>query len=94
MILGFGMFGFFQLTFFPSTLTLFGQSFSLKDDGRLVGIWSSKSNFGNILGFFIANFMVYNLEIKWEYTMLLCSVSLIVACTLMYKLVGNPDFRN
>lgn len=94
MILGFGLFGFFQLTFFPSTLTIFGNSFSVKNDGRIVGIWSSKSNAGNILGFFMANFLVYHLEIKWEYTMIICSILLVVICFLMYKFVDNPDFKD
>jgi sugar phosphate permease len=58
MALSFGMFGFFQLSFFPATLTLFSQHFNVKNDGVLVGIWSSKSNVGNILGFLLASLIV------------------------------------
>lgn len=59
MGVSFGMFGFFQLSFFPATLTLFSQHFNVKHDGVLVGIWSSKSNAGNIMGFLLANLLVY-----------------------------------
>ena len=51
-------FGFFQLSFFPATLTIFGHSYDIKKDGLLIGIWSSKSNVGNILGFGLANLLV------------------------------------
>jgi len=60
-----GLFGFFQLNFFPAMLTIFGHSFSLKKDGRIVGIWSSKSNAGNILGFLMANLLVYQFDVRW-----------------------------
>ena len=65
LIICFGCFGFFQLSFFPATLTIFSHHFDVKNDGRLVGIWSSKSNAGNIIGFFLANFLVYQLHIRW-----------------------------
>ncbi len=45
------LFGFSQLSFFRATLTLFSRHFNVKNYGILVGIWSSKSNVGNILGF-------------------------------------------
>jgi sugar phosphate permease len=86
----FGVFGFFQLSFFPATLTIFSNQFNVKDDGKMVGIWSSKSNAGNIVGFFMANLFVENLKIRWEYTMIICSALLIIVVILLYKLVPNP----
>ena len=58
MAITFGLFGFFQLSFFPATLTLFSQHFNVKNDGILVGIWSSKANVGNIFGFLLASILV------------------------------------
>lgn len=46
-------------------LTIFGNSFDIKNDGKIVGIWSSKSNAGNILGFLTANLLVYQFKVKW-----------------------------
>lgn len=60
-----GIFGFFQFSFFPSLITIFSHHFNVKHDGSLVGIWSSKSNVGNIIGFFLSNFMVYQLGLRW-----------------------------
>jgi len=92
--LSFGVFGFFQLSFFPATLTIFSKDFNVKNDGVLVGIWSSKSNVGNIIGFLMANLFVYTFDIRWEYTMIICSITLLIVCVLLYKLVPNPEFKN
>lgn len=90
----FAMFGFFQLSFFPATLTIFSNSYTVKNDGKLVGIWSAKSNTGNILGFLLANLLVQQFDIPWEYTMIWCSVQLLVACLLLVKFVPNPRFTD
>ena len=89
MGVSFGVFGFFQLSFFPATLTIFSQYFNVKDDGSAVGVWSSKSNAGNIMGFLIANLLVYELDVKWEFTMLICSVLLIIVTVGQYKVVQD-----
>jgi sugar phosphate permease len=65
MAISFGLFGFFQLSFFPATLTLFSQYFNVKNDGIFVGIWSSKSNVGNILGFLLASLVVNEIAAPW-----------------------------
>jgi MFS family permease len=88
------VFGFFQLSFFPATLTIFSHHFNVKQDGKLVGIWSSKSNAGNIVGFLMSNLFVYNFHIQWEYTMLICSVVLIFVCLMLWKFVPNPEFES
>lgn len=90
--LSFGIFGFFQLAFFPATLTIFSNAFNIRNDGKLVGIWSSKSNTGNICGFVMSNLFVATFDIKWEYTMITCSVLLLGICLLLYKFVPNPVF--
>jgi sugar phosphate permease len=59
MILSIGSFGFFQFIFFPALITIFSYSYSEKEKGKIVGLWSSKSNFGNILGFLLANLLVH-----------------------------------
>jgi sugar phosphate permease len=59
------LFGFCQLSFFPATLTIFSSLFNVQKNPSAVGIWSSKANVGNILGFFIANVFVANLNIRW-----------------------------
>lgn len=65
LLLAMALFGFSQFASFPLSLTLFSHHFSVKSEGTLVGIWSSKSNAGNIIGFFLANFMVYQLNTAW-----------------------------
>ena len=65
LLVSLGCFGFFQFTAFPLSLTIFSNHFNVKTEGSLVGIWSSKSNAGNIVGFFLANFMVYQLHTQW-----------------------------
>jgi sugar phosphate permease len=40
-------------------ITIFSYSYSEKEKGKIVGLWSSKSNFGNILGFLLANLLVH-----------------------------------
>lgn len=65
LLLALGCFGFFQFTSFPLSLTIFSHHFNVKTQGSLVGIWSSKSNAGNIIGFFMANFLVYQLHTQW-----------------------------
>ena len=92
--LSFGAFGFFQLAFFPATLTIFGNEYNVKNDGKLVGIWSSKSNVGNILGFVMSNLFVVTFKIRWEYTMITCSVLLLIICLLLYKFVYDPVYEN
>lgn len=87
------MFGFFQLNFFPAMLTIFGHSFGLKEDGRIVGIWSAKSNTGNVLGFLMSNILVYELNVPWQYTMLICSCTLIIMVILLRSLISNPNFK-
>jgi sugar phosphate permease len=62
----------------------------VKNDGKLVGVWSSKSNAGNIVGFLMANLFVYTFHIRWEYTMILCSILLLIVCVLLVNLVKNP----
>jgi sugar phosphate permease len=64
-LIGLGSFGFCQFSFFPALITIFSSYFNVKKEGSLVGFWSSKSNAGNILGFFMANFLVYQLHVKW-----------------------------
>jgi sugar phosphate permease len=59
LLITLGCFGFFQFTAFPLSLTIFSSHFNVKTEGSLVGIWSSKSNAGNIIGFFLSNFLVY-----------------------------------
>lgn len=87
------LFGFFQLNFFPAMLTIFGNSFNIKNDGRIAGIWSSKSNAGNILGFLISNLLVYQFKVKWEYTIIICSSFLIIMAILLRCFIKNPDFK-
>lgn len=65
LLIGLGLFGFFQFSFFPATITIFSGYFNVKKEGRLVGFWSSKANLGNIIGFFLSNFLVYQLHIRW-----------------------------
>lgn len=59
------IFGFFQLNFFPAMLTIFGHSFNMKNDGRIVGIWTAKANAGNIFGFLMSNLLVYQFKVRW-----------------------------
>lgn len=87
MAIAFGLFGFFQLSFFPVTLTLFSQHFNVKNDGILVRIWSSKSNVGNILGFLLASLLVHGLDATWEITMIICSVLLLTITILQHLFV-------
>ncbi len=87
-------FGFFQLNFFPGLLTIFGHSFNIKNDGKIVGIWSSKSNAGNILGFLLSNVLVYQLKVRWEVTMIICASLLIIMSILLGIFIKNPDFKD
>jgi nitrate/nitrite transporter NarK len=81
------IFGFSQFAFFPNTLTIFSQNFNIKHDGMLAGIFSSKSNVGNIIGFLLANLLVYTAGIQWEITMGICSILLLLVTLALYKFV-------
>ena len=65
LIIAMGLFGFFGFASFPSTFTLFCFSFNNKEDGMLVGIWSSRGNIGHILGFFLPDLIVYTGGAPW-----------------------------
>ena len=89
MILAFGCFGFFQFTFFPALLTIFSKYFHVKTQATLVGIWSSKSNVGNVIGFGLANFLVFQMARRWETTMLISAVSLMFTALALYYYVDD-----
>jgi sugar phosphate permease len=86
-IIFFGLYGLFQLSLFPATLTLFSQHFNIKNDGVLVGAWSSKSNMGDVLGFLLSTILVIVLKVTFQVAMFICAGLLIIMVILQHLFV-------
>ena len=65
------LFGFCQFSSWPILLYLVNQHFEVAKEGTILGIWSSNSNVGNIIGFFIGQLILNNFKMKWQYVMMI-----------------------
>jgi len=57
------IFGFCQFSSWPILLYLVNQYFDVSKEGFILGLWSSTSNVGNILGFFLAQLILHILNL-------------------------------
>ena len=59
------LFGLFQSSSWPVMLKIISKYFDPRNDGSLMGLWSSHGDIGNIFGFFSYTVIVFYLKLPW-----------------------------
>lgn len=81
-----GGFGLFQSSSYPVLVKLMKKYYTVEEDGRMIGIWSSCGDMGNILGFFVFTVIVYYLHLPWQACLLFASIIASVLGVVIYLL--------
>jgi sugar phosphate permease len=76
--------GYFQSFAWPNLLMLVNSQFDNKKEAIKLGIWSTNTNVGNIMGFVICQYLVLNTGLPWEISMVFISLFLIVNSILIF----------
>jgi sugar phosphate permease len=57
--------GYFQSYAWPNLLMIVNSQYDSKKESIQLGIWSTNTNIGNILGFVICQYLVLNNQLPW-----------------------------
>lgn len=76
--------GYFQSFAWPNLLMLINSQYDNKKSALLLGIWSTNTNFGNILGFILCQFLVIQTGMDWEIGMYIIGVYVIFNGILVF----------
>ena len=90
-LISWGLQGLLQSTVWPGTVALIGNWFPKESHGGWMGLWSSNSSIGNIVGAQIASIIIaYNG--RWELVMLVTSIFMLAsACTTYIFVEDRPQ---
>lgn len=78
--------GYFQSYAWPNLLMLVNSQFDNKKESLILGVWSTNTNTGNIVGFVLCQFLVIQAGMDWRIGMF--AVGLFVAFNSFMVFVG------
>jgi sugar phosphate permease len=92
--------GYFQSWVWPHILMLINTEFDNKEDALKLGVWSTNTNVGNIVGFVVCQYLVLYNGLPWQVSMIIISifivaVALLARCNLeeLEKIQERPQPR-
>jgi len=76
--------GYFQSWTWPHLLMIINTHYDNKRDGLKLGLWTTCTNVGNILGFIICQLLVLVGDLPWQVSMLVVGAYIILMAFLAY----------
>ena len=89
--LGLALFGFFQTAAWPVCLSLVHAYFLPKKDGCTLGFWSGNGDVGTIFGNLLCIFILYNLNLPYQYCLFVTAFISIIMSLSVYQLRIEPS---
>ena len=68
------VFGFFHFFVFQCVCILIWQFFNPSKQGVVLEVWGTCMYFGDIIGFFMSNFLTDSLQMRWEATFIVFAI--------------------
>lgn len=91
MCVFFSINGLLQSVGWPSSFVIFNNWFGKKGRGTIVGLWSSSSNGGNVVGSFLTSIFLQSAGLSWYYAYMLCGITPFLLSILnLFLLVNHP----
>ena len=81
------LFGYFQMNCWPVSFLLVSEYFTNEENGGLIGLWTTSSSIGNILGYMLPAFFILTLHEPWQVPNLILVAILFLTTLAVYMLV-------
>lgn len=83
--------GFVQAVAWPVCIKIMYQSFTYRENGFFLGLWSASGDMGNILSFYFNTLLVYSLHLPWESCIVLAGLLTLIMAFMMRFCVNDKD---
>lgn len=84
-------FGFFHFTAYQICGSIVSGFYDAKYKKGEIGFWGSNSSVGNIVGFFISNYIIHQLDLRWEVSFFLFAIINLITAFAMYFWLTMPE---